>query len=111
MDFSQLIIISLAIALVAFLYSSVGHAGASGYIATLTLFGFATGFIKPTALILNILVALPEFWKQIPHLPPYVTALPLGLHSGKLPASYLIWKHPNTAFFIHIAERAGIPKR
>src|SRR5436305_15103777 len=57
MDLAQLIIVSLALTLVAFLYSSVGHAGASGYIATLTLFGFATGFIKPTALILNIMVA------------------------------------------------------
>ena len=66
MDATQLAVVSLAIAVVAFLYSSVGHAGASGYIATLTLFGFATGFIKPTALILNILVACIgsfQFWR------------------------------------------------
>jgi len=62
----QLIAISLAIGVVAFLYSSVGHAGASGYIATLTLFGFATASIKPTALTLNILVACIgsfQFWR------------------------------------------------
>ena len=66
MDATQLVVVSLAIAVVALLYSSVGHAGASGYIATLTLFGFATGFIKPTALILNILVACIgsfQFWR------------------------------------------------
>jgi uncharacterized membrane protein YfcA len=47
----------IAIGIVAFLYSSVGHAGASGYIAVMTLFGIAATTIRPTALILNILVA------------------------------------------------------
>ncbi len=47
-----------AIALVAFLYSSVGHAGASGYIAAMTLLGFAAPTIRPTALLLNVLVAM-----------------------------------------------------
>lgn len=47
-----------AIALIAFLYSSVGHAGASGYIAVLTLLGAAPAAVRPTALLLNILVAL-----------------------------------------------------
>lgn len=47
-----------AIALIAFLYSSVGHAGASGYIATLTLLGFAATDVRPTALLLNIAVAV-----------------------------------------------------
>lgn len=46
-----------AIALIAFLYSAVGHAGASGYIATLTLIGFAPSEVRPTALLLNIVVA------------------------------------------------------
>ena len=55
-----------AIALVAFLYSSVGHAGASGYIAVMTLFGIAPITIRPTALLLNILVAsigAIQFWR------------------------------------------------
>ncbi len=42
---------------VAFLYSSVGHAGASGYIAVMSLLGLAPTVIKPTALVLNIIVA------------------------------------------------------
>jgi len=46
-----------AVALIAWLYSSVGHAGASGYIALMTLAGFAPERIKPLALLLNILVA------------------------------------------------------
>jgi len=42
---------------IAFLYSCVGHAGASGYIAVMTLLGLAPAEIKPAALALNILVA------------------------------------------------------
>jgi uncharacterized membrane protein YfcA len=42
----------------AMLYASVGHAGASGYIAVMALFGLTPGVMKPTALALNILVAI-----------------------------------------------------
>jgi len=66
MDTAQLAFLCLAIAMIAFLYSSVGHAGASGYIATMTLFGLAATVIRPTALVLNILVATIgsfQFWR------------------------------------------------
>jgi uncharacterized protein len=53
---THLALVTFALALVALLYSSVGHAGASGYIAVLTLSGFAPDFIKPAALTLNLLV-------------------------------------------------------
>lgn len=52
-----------ALFLVALLYSSVGHAGASGYIAVMSLLGLAPAVIKPTALALNILVALVAAWQ------------------------------------------------
>lgn len=57
-DATHLVLLFLAIGIVAFLYSSVGHAGASGYIAVMTLLGLAPATIRPTALILNILVAI-----------------------------------------------------
>src|SRR5690606_29716280 len=38
------------------LYASVGHAGASGYIAAMALMGFAPEQVRPTALALNLLV-------------------------------------------------------
>lgn len=41
----------------AILYSMVGHAGASGYLAAMALYGVAPSVMKPTALTLNILVA------------------------------------------------------
>src|SRR5213080_2325059 len=66
MDTSHLVLLFLAVGLIAFLYSSVGHAGASGYIAAMTLFGLAPTIIRPTALLLNILVASIstfQFWR------------------------------------------------
>lgn len=43
--------------LISVLYSCVGQAGASGYIAAMALFDFAPATIKPTALVLNVLVS------------------------------------------------------
>lgn len=58
----QALVIALVIAalifIVALLYSTVGHAGASGYLAAMALFGLAPVVMKPTALALNILVAI-----------------------------------------------------
>ena len=59
----QLTFLAIAIFIVAFLYSCVGHAGASGYIAVMSLFSLAPGVIKPTALTLNILVACIGTWQ------------------------------------------------
>lgn len=47
--------------LVAFLYASVGHGGASGYLALMALFGVAPEVMKPTALLLNLFVSLTSF--------------------------------------------------
>lgn len=61
-----LVLVCAAIFIVALLYSCVGQAGASGYIAVLSLFAFDPHFIKPTALVLNILVAsiaAYQFWR------------------------------------------------
>lgn len=63
MSADQVFILCLAIGAVAFLYSSVGHAGASGYIAVMTLSGLEPDVIKPTALVLNILVASIATWQ------------------------------------------------
>src|SRR5689334_14688369 len=52
-----LFLLALAIAAAAALYSSVGHGGASAYIALMALAGLAPAEIRPVALVLNILVA------------------------------------------------------
>ena len=53
--------------IVAFMYSSVGHGGASGYLAMMALFGFLPETMKPTALLLNLFIAEISFfyyWKN-----------------------------------------------
>ncbi len=47
--------------LVAAAYSSVGHGGASGYLAVLSLFGLSPSAMAPSALLLNLLVAGTSF--------------------------------------------------
>lgn len=47
--------------LVAFLYASIGHGGASGYLALMALFGVAPAVMKPTALMLNLFVSAVSF--------------------------------------------------
>jgi uncharacterized membrane protein YfcA len=63
MGIEQLGFLAGAILIVAFLYSCVGHAGASGYIAVMSLFSLAPSVIRPTALVLNILVACIGTWQ------------------------------------------------
>ena len=63
MSLEFVVLLSLAMFCIAFLYSSVGHAGASGYIAVMTLFSLSPEEIKPTALALNILVASIASWQ------------------------------------------------
>jgi uncharacterized membrane protein YfcA len=50
-------LLSLACFVVAFLYASVGHGGASGYLAVMVLFGLAPDEMASVALMLNIVVA------------------------------------------------------
>lgn len=59
------VLLHLAILVLAFLYSSVGHAGASGYIAAMSLAGVAVPEIRPAALILNLGVACFGTWHFI----------------------------------------------
>ena len=59
----QLALLATGILVIALLYSSVGHAGASGYIAVMSLLSVAPDVIKPTALTLNILVASIGAWQ------------------------------------------------
>lgn len=57
MSAQEILLLAGLVFAAAVLYSSVGHAGASGYLAAMALFGLAPAVMKPTALTLNILVA------------------------------------------------------
>ncbi len=60
-------IIALSLCLVGFLYASVGHGGASGYLAILSIFGIPANNYRPFILLLNIIVAgisFSQFFKS-----------------------------------------------
>lgn len=62
LETENIYIFLLILPIVSFLYSSVGHGGASGYLALMALFSFAPESMKPTALLLNIFVAGISFY-------------------------------------------------
>ena len=51
------LLVALCLMIVAFLYGSVGHGGASGYIAIMSLFNVSVDTYKPIVLLLNIVIA------------------------------------------------------
>ncbi|MBM4219387.1 MAG: sulfite exporter TauE/SafE family protein [Gammaproteobacteria bacterium] len=63
MPLETLVLLTAGVFVIALLYSSVGHAGASGYIAVMSLLSLAPAEIKPIALALNILVASIGTWQ------------------------------------------------
>jgi hypothetical protein len=63
MDTTTVISLALLFALGAALYSSVGHGGASAYLAAMAFFSIAPETMKPTALALNLLVAGFGAWR------------------------------------------------
>jgi len=54
---AQSLLLAAAFLVAALLYSSVGHAGASGYLAVMAMLGMTSTTMRPTALVLNLLVA------------------------------------------------------
>ncbi len=86
--------------LVAFLYASVGHGGASGYLALMALFGIEPEVMKPTALLLNLFVSLTSFiqfyrgkhfnWKLF--LPFAVASVPMAFVGGLITVDAGIYK-------------------
>lgn len=93
-----MLLLSLCLFLGAALYSSVGHAGASAYIAAMALFNTAPAVMRPTALVLNILVASYASWRYIRAgffdwrslWPVLVGAIPMAFLGGwiQLPGAY-----------------------
>ena len=86
------LVIATLLFLGAILYTSVGHAGSSVYIAIMSLFGLAATVIKPTALVLNIFVASFTSFKFIRaklfdlklFIPLAIGAIPLSFLGGRI---------------------------
>lgn len=86
--------------LLAMLYSSVGHGGASGYLALMALFSFSPEFMRPSALVLNIFVSSIAlfYYFRSGHfrlkllLPFIITSIPFAFLGGALSVNPKIYK-------------------
>jgi len=95
MTSETIIISSFVFLIIAILYSSVGHAGSSGYLAIMALLSFTPESIKPTSLILNIVVASIASYKYIKNnyfdrtifLTIIITSIPFSFLGGYLTLS------------------------
>lgn len=65
MESDLIIYCGILFLLISFLYASVGHAGASGYLAVMALLSFPVESMKPVSLTLNIVVSLIASYKFI----------------------------------------------
>jgi uncharacterized membrane protein YfcA len=82
-----LLLASLLLA-AAILYSTVGLAGASGYIAAMALVGVSAPVIKPAALVMNVVVAVVSTWRfTASDFVPWRLLLPLVV--GSVPTAFL----------------------
>jgi uncharacterized membrane protein YfcA len=109
------VLIIFAVFLVAILYSSVGHGGASGYLAVMALLAVAPEITRPTALVLNVFVATigtiqfyraghfswQVFW------PFAVTSIPFAFVGGMITLPTTVYKIVLGVVLILAAIRLG----
>src|SRR5580765_5110989 len=96
----SLVLFYILLFLVAFLYASVGHGGASGYLALMAIFSFSPQVMKPTALLLNLFVSTVSFiqfyrgghfkWKIF--LPFAIASVPMAFVGGLITIDGTIYK-------------------
>lgn len=119
MDYQLVSILAVCIFGAAVLYASVGHGGASGYLAVMALFKLAPEVMRPTALALNVLVAglatitfrragcisWRLFW------PFAVTSVPLAFVGGALSVPGIYYKPIVGAVLLFAAIRLLLDPR
>lgn len=98
---------------VAFLYSSVGHGGASGYLALMAIFSMSPGMMRPTALLLNLFVSAVSFsqfyrggyfkWKIF--WPFAIASIPLSFVGGMITIESDIYKKILGVFLVFAVFR------
>jgi uncharacterized membrane protein YfcA len=97
----------------AFLYSAVGHAGASGYLAVMGIMGLEPAVMKPTALVLNIIVATMTFirfwragyfrWRTV--WPFLIGSIPFAFVGGAIQLPTQIYRYLVGAVLLFAAYR------
>jgi len=96
----SLLLLLFLLGIVAFLYSSVGHGGASGYLAVMALLGIAPAMMKSSALVMNLAVSFISFigfyraghFKLKLFLPFAVASIPMAFVGGTMTLADSIYK-------------------
>lgn len=104
------IIFFFLIFLAAVLYSSVGHGGASGYLAVMAIFTIAPDLMRATALSMNLFVSGISFFTYAAHKhfkfkllwPFIITSIPFSYLGARMPVNVSLYKFI-LAFFLIIA--------
>lgn len=95
-----IVLFAVLLAVVAFLYASVGHGGASGYLALMAIFSFSITVMKPAALMLNLFVSgisfffycKKDFFKIKLFYPFAISSVPAAFIGGMIPLENSIYK-------------------
>jgi uncharacterized protein len=97
---NELILLLSLLTVIAFLYSSVGHGGASGYLGVMALMGISSAVMKPSALVMNLAVSLFSFigfyraghFKMKLFLPFALASVPMAFLGGTMSLSDSVYK-------------------
>ena len=114
---SQILLIATAALVMATLYSTVGHGGGSGYLAVLALAAIAPDQMRPTALLLNILVASVATWKfgltntfrKHLFIPLILSSIPAAFIGGGIELPSAIYKPIVGVVLLFAATRIFVP--
>ena len=116
MPTDQVVLLTLAFLAAAVLYGMVGHAGASAYLAAMALLGVAPDVMKPTALVLNIAVAIvvtvrfarAGFVQPMALVPFLLGSVPLAFLGGAIHLPPSVYKPLVGAVLLVAAGRFGL---
>jgi uncharacterized membrane protein YfcA len=112
------LLLTVCIFIAAILYSSVGHGGASGYLAAMALFGVAPAVMKPTALVLNIIVAAiatlkfyrAGYFQRSLFIPFAIGSIPCAFIGGSIVVPTQVYKPILGMVLLYAAARLGFKK-
>lgn len=113
----QTLLISAAVLFMAMLYSTVGHGGGSGYLAIFALTGIVPEQMRPTALLLNVIVASIATWKfrktntcsRNIFIPLVFASVPAAFIGGYVEISSTVYKPAVGLILLYAAARLFIP--
>ncbi|HEY9114757.1 MAG TPA: sulfite exporter TauE/SafE family protein [Bacteroidales bacterium] len=114
------ILFLVAIFAVAFMYASVGHGGASGYLALMALFGISTVYMRASALSLNLFVSAISFYAfyraghfKLKILVPFVIgSIPMAFLGARITVDPQVFKYILGIFLvIAVARMVYVPQK